>query len=236
MRRKIYNKNVGGLMSSNIDESLSPFEQALKQFDMLQNYKEQRLEKLKEQKEETNYTRAAKGATFNDFLEMVKKVVERTMKKENVTFYPDDSVNKVFVPEKEIDHPFIFYTLLSRTPRSKNIKPRFREDITDRNANGSIARLGSAYGQFFDCSVQFNIMASDYSIADKVMNIFEDAMQKYSGFFKKNGVSELFFEKQYTDNNLDIYRKKVSIRSLVYRVSIERIQLTFDTTISEITQ
>ena len=74
MRRKIYNKNVGGLMSSNIDESLSPFEQALKQFDMLQNYKEQRLEKLKEQKEETNYTRAAKGATFNDFLEMVKTV------------------------------------------------------------------------------------------------------------------------------------------------------------------
>ena len=111
MRRKIYNKNVGGLMSSNIDESLSPFEQALKQFDMLQNYKEQRLEKLKEQKEETNYTRAAKGATFNDFLEMVKKVVERTMKKENVTFYPDDSVDKVFVPDKEIDHPFIFYTL-----------------------------------------------------------------------------------------------------------------------------
>ena len=65
---------------------------------------------------------------------MVKKVVERTMKKENVTFYPDDSIDKVFVPEKEIDHPFIFYTLLSRTPRSKNIKPRFREDITDRNA------------------------------------------------------------------------------------------------------
>ena len=68
------------------------------------------------------------------------------------------------------------------------------------------------------------------------MDTFEDAMVKYSGYFKKNGVSELFFKKQYTDSSLEAYRKKISVRSLVYWVAIERIRLAYDSTITEIIQ
>ena len=180
------------------------------------------------------YTKAEKGATLNDFFQMIKKMVLRTMKKDNVEFIPDDGPRAVLDPSAEIDHPVIYYTLISRKPRKDYMKPHFREDIYDRNANGSIARQGAIYGQIFDCDIQFNILASDYVIADKVMNTFEDAMQKYSGYFKKNGISELFFQRQYTDQNLDIYRQRVSVRSLVYRVTIERIKLSFDTTMYEI--
>lgn len=184
----------------------------------------------------TEYTKAERGATLNDFFKMVKKMVLRTMKADNVEFIPDDGPRKMLDPAAEIDHPIIYYTLLSREPRKSYNKPHFRENILDRNANGSIARQGTIYGQFFDCDIQFNILASDYTIADRVMNTFEDAMLKYSGYFKKNGVSEMFFTRQYSDQNLDIYRQKVSVRSLVYRVTIERISLAFDTTITEIIQ
>ena len=183
-----------------------------------------------------NYTKADKGATFDDFISMVYKIVAKTMKKDEVQFKVDDGFGDIFNPSKKIEHPYIFYNLISRVPRRMEPKPKFRENIEDRNPDGSIARLGAIYAQVFDTTVQFNIVASDYSKANKVMNAFEDAMLTYSGYFKRNGVGDLFFEKQYTDSNLDVYRQNLSIRSLVYRVSIEKIWTVFDTIISEINQ
>jgi len=185
---------------------------------------------------DSDYSRAEKGASMADFFELVKKMVIKGLKKERVEIIPNDGPRRVLDPAEKIDHPIIFYKVVSRVPREKNYKPRFREDIYDRNPDGSELRQGAIYGQFFDCEIQFDIVASDYSAADRVMNAFEDAMQKYAGFFKRNGVSEVLFAKQFTDENLDIYRQKMSVRSLVYDVAIERIRLAYDTTITEITQ
>jgi len=187
-------------------------------------------------KTDTDYSRAEKGASMNDFFELVKKMVLRGLKKYKVEIVPNDGPRRVLDPAEKIDHPIIYYKVVSRVPRDKNYKPRFREDIYDKNPDGSELRQGAIYGQFFDCEIQFDIIASDYSTADTVMNAFEDAMQKYAGFFKRNGVSEVLFAKQFTDENLDIYRQKMSVRSLVYDVAIERIRLAYDTTIMEITQ
>lgn len=189
------------------------------------------------QHDKSAYTRANKGASLSDFFEMVKKMVLNTMKKYHVEFYPDDWPATLLDPGKEITHPYVFYTLISREPRDNmNRKPVFREDIYDRNRDGTIAQQGATYGQFFDCQIQFNIVASDYSLADQVMDTFEDAMMKYTGYFKENGVSDVSFAKQYTDASLEPYRKKMSVRSLVYKVSIERVHLAFDSTITEIIQ
>ena len=185
---------------------------------------------------DSDYSRAEKGASMADFFELVKKMVIKGLKKERVEIIPNDGPRRVLDPAEKIDHPIIFYKVVSRVPREKNYKPRFREDIYDRNPDGSELRQGAIYGQFFDCEIQFDIVASDYSAADRVMNAFEDAMQKYAGFFKRNGVSEVLFAKQFTDENLDIYRQKMSVRSLIYDVTIERIRLAYDTTITEITQ
>jgi hypothetical protein len=187
-------------------------------------------------KRDTDYSRAEKGASMADFFELVKQMVIKALKKEKVEIVPNDGPRRVLDPAEKIDHPLIYYKVVSRVPRDKNYKPRFREDIYDRNPDGSEVRQGAIYGQFFDCEIQFDIIASDYSTADRVMNAFEDAMQKYAGFFKRNGVSEVLFAKQFTDENLDIYRQKMSVRSLVYDVAIERIRLAYDTTITEITQ
>ena len=185
--------------------------------------------------ERNEYQKADKGCTLSDFLLMVKKIVVKGLKKFEVQFVPDDGPMVQDLSSKN-DKPFIYYTLISRVPRNTDRKPRYRQDIHDVNPDGSIVRNGTINGQLFDCDIQFNIVAADYSLADSVMDAFEDAMLKYSGFFKRNGVSEMYFSKQYTDSNLDVYRQKMSIRSLVYRVTLERIRTSFDTTIAKIDQ
>lgn len=180
------------------------------------------------------YQKADKGCTLADFFLMVKKVVVKGLKKFNVQFIPDDGAQKALSDKN--DRPLIFYTLISRVPRATDRKPRYRQAIQDMNPDGSVVRRGTINAQLFDCDIQFNVVASDYTLADAVMDAFEDAMLKYSGFFKRNGVSEMYFQKQYTDSNMEVYRQKLSVRSLVYRVTLERIRTSFDTTIAKIDQ
>lgn len=184
----------------------------------------------------SNYTKAQKGASVDDFITMVRKIVTKTMRNDHVEFLPDDDIHTTLDQSGTPDHPMILYTIVSRVPRADNPKPKFRENIKEYDDNGKEVRQGSIWGQLFDCDIQFNIVASDYTIASRVMNTFEDAMFKFTGYFKQNGVSELLFKKQYTDSSLDRYRQNVSIRSIIYRATIEKIHLVFDTTIAEIDQ
>ena len=60
-------------------------------------------------------------------------------------------------------------------------------------------------------------------------------LSKYAGYFKENGVSEILFEKQFTDENYDSYRQSVSVRTLQYRVDIQRVKQLTDTTMQDLT-
>ena len=215
-------------------EDIDSFESLLRQREnartMIQHEEEAGIKARQE------YQKADRGCTLGDFFGMVKKVVVKGLKKYDVEFIPDDSPRMLADVSEKLPHPMIYYTLISRVPRNTDRKPRFRQDISDVNPDGSVVRLGTINGQFFDCDIQFNILAADYSLADLVMNAFEDAMLKFSGYFKRNGVSEMYFEKQYTDTSQDMYRQKMSVRSLVYRVTLERIRTSFDTTIATIDQ
>lgn len=222
-------------MSNIFQNDAMDFETMLRRREKLQRIiAEEQTQEVYAEKEE--YQKADRGCTMPDFLTMVKKVVEKGMKRYGVEFIPDDGIRMQVDISEKMDHPIIYYNLLSRVPRSTDRKPRFRQDIAEKNADGSIVRQGSINSQIFDCDIQFNVLASDYSTADTVMYTFEDAMLRYSGFFKRNGVSEMYFKKQYTDEALDTYRQHMSVRSLVYRVTLERIITSFDTTIAEIDQ
>ena len=55
------------------------------------------------------------------------------------------------------------------------------------------------------------------------MDKFEDLMIIYAGYFKKNGVGEIIFDKQYTDEDFKHLRQTLSIRNLCYYVEIEKL-------------
>ena len=185
------------------------------------------------QKRTTGFTRAEGNATFEDFIEWVNRLVSKVLKKYKVEFSADEGSKTKVSATQTLDHPHIQFTIKSRKPKSGfYAKPRIREEFTESSINNSKGRRGTIYSQIFDYIVQFDILASEYTTANAVMNAFEDAMFNYTPFFKKNGVSEILFLQQYTDSEQDIYRNAVSVRSLQYLVSIEKNRLQYDSSVA----
>lgn len=174
---------------------------------------------------------ANNGATLRDFIKMIDKVVTLTLSDEKVSFIPDEGKTDFISNDKKLDNPFINYRVMQRIPK-KERKPRFRESKKEM-AQDSI-RNAEIYGQTFSCLLQFNIFANDWNTAEDILEKFEDAMFMYSGYFKKNGVSEILFEKQYTDSFFESTRQVLSIRNVVYYVEIEKLTVIMEENIKEI--
>lgn len=169
--------------------------------------------------------KANESATFDDFIEMVSKLVCLTMDENKVEFLPDENQHVLINPENKIDKSYITYRLMSRFPE-REIKPMAREEVIEPGVNGE-DRIGTIYGQRFDCMVQFNIFASNYKVANKVMKDFEDMIFSFTGYMMSKGVQHILFKGQYTDNDFDIYRKSLSVRNLKYEVKIEDLIVVF---------
>jgi hypothetical protein len=174
---------------------------------------------------------AEKSACIYDLVKMVDKIVAVTMK--DVKFAPDMDRNNVTNADVTLDSPVITYKVVSRVPK-KEIKPRVRQVVPEKTFNEKDARVGEVYGQKFECILQFNIFGSVYDIAEQVMERFEEVIFTYTGYFKKNGVAELYFKEQLTDENYDIFRQQVAVRNIRYYVEIERLIPIFQDKIQEI--
>ncbi len=186
-----------------------------------------------ENRNQINITKAEKGADLNDFISMIAKVMSKALKKHNAVFIPDEG-GIIKDPHKTLEQPTILYKIVERKP-TLELKPRPTEEVVEDNDSDTNRRFGTIYTQKQSCVVQFDVVASDYISANSVMNTFEEAMFTYTGYFKSQGVAEMYFLKHFTDKNLDNYRQDLSVRSLQYHVQIQKIITVFDTTIDDVT-
>lgn len=177
--------------------------------------------------------RAEKGASFDNFIEMVSKLVCLTMEEDNVEFLPDENQHVIIDPDIKIDKTYITYRLISRSPE-REIKPMAREEIIEPGIDDSNERRGIVYGQRYDCLVQFNVFASEYKTANKVMKNFEEMIFSFTGYMKSKGVQNILFKGQSTDTDFNVYRKTMSVRSLKYEVKIEDLIVIFSDKIQSI--
>lgn len=176
-----------------------------------------------------------KTATLSDFINMLCMLINKSesMKKLKAIFLPDEGA-RIRIDQKEtIDNSYIFFDLISRTPLNE-LKPRHREDILEITDDINNKRAGYIFGQKYSTIIQFNILACDYKTANAVINNLEDLLFKYTGYFKKNGISEVLFKNQYTDQNLAYYRQSLSVRSLVYEIITEKLFVQFKSEIQNI--
>lgn len=171
--------------------------------------------------------KAEKSADLRDFIEMVHKIVKKTIP--DVEFMPDEGRRIVIDPDEEIKNPIITFQVISRKTKNE-LKPRIREDniIENLKRADKKGRKGEIWGQKFRCIVQFNIFASEYEQADEVMYNFEEAIFLYTYYLKKNGVSEVLFDEHLTDKEYDVYRQNVSVRNLRYCIDIEKLRAVFN--------
>ena len=178
--------------------------------------------------------KADKSADLEDFIEMISKIVTKTIGKQlGVVFIPDEGARILKDDKYTLDNPYILYEVISREPISE-LKPSVRQEIIEETEDEINARHGTIWGQKFISIVQFNIIACDYKTANKVMKDFEELIFKYTGYFKKNGVAEILFKTQLTDQNLDFYRQSCSVRSLQYNIEIEKLFVQFKSDINKI--
>lgn len=171
---------------------------------------------------------AKKSATLDDLMEMISKLISKSGqgKKLNVEFIPDEG-SRIYADQNfQIDHPYIFFNVVNAVPTNE-LKPRVRKTFNEEPEKDH-SRNGIVYGQSFEAIVQFNIFGCDYLQATEVMKFLEDLLFSYTAYFMQNGIAELIFHKRLTDQNLDLFRQKSSIRSLQYYVRYERNFVTYD--------
>ena len=176
--------------------------------------------------------KAADNASLEDFISMLAEVCSKTMQRWHAELNPNEGA-VLKDEDQKLEHPVILYEVISRIPYNE-LKPRQLEDIIEKVDEEGHVRLGRIWSQRFDCVIQFNVVASDYSTANAVMTTLEDAILTYSGYFKSKGVGELLFKRHFTDKNYDRYRQWLSVRSLQYRLVVEKLTTVFDTTIESI--
>lgn len=206
-------------------------ERLLQEQEYIRNGRREEYEVLQGNEVNTPILKADKSATLFDFITMIDKLVTLTMK--NVKFIPDEKTLKDLDVMNNIDKPIITYKVIERVPKLE-IKPRLRESFSEKDTKTGEDSLGEVYAQKFACQIQFDIFASVYSEAEQVMNDFEELMFAYTGFFKKNGVAEMYFKKHLTDTAFENLRENLSVRSLQYYVEIEKITVIIREKIKEI--
>lgn len=181
----------------------------------------------------TNMLRSKGSASFEGFIEMVSKLVCLTMEDMNVEFLPDENKHVIINPDIKLDKTYITYRLLSRLP-NREIKHMAREEIIEPGVNEEEDRSGIIYGQKYNCTVQFNIFASEYKTANEVMKTFEEMIFSFTGYMKEKGIENILFKGQMTDDDFDVYRKTMSVRNLKYEIQTEDLLAIFKDKIQSI--
>lgn len=176
--------------------------------------------------------RAKKNASLYDFIDMVAQITDYVLKDYNVLFLTEEQQNIIKDPEISVERPYITYKIINRKPKNE-YKPIVREEIIEHDEYNN-QRIGNVYGQKFDCIIQFNIMANENRLASQIMEAFEELMISYAGYFKQEGVVDLYFKEQITDTEYDNFRESLSIRNLRYYVEIEKLMVIFNHKITDV--
>lgn len=172
-----------------------------------------------------NRLRSDKPITFLEFIDDLRKLWEAAGNKGKI-------IRQNPLKEKS-SYPTITYRLLGREINDtfKDIKPRYRTTIRHPDIEGEFIEL---YGQVFDIPVEFCVYSTSAEEADELVIQFEDFLQTYAGFFKRNGVQEILFKKQKEDEVINEGRVYVSKRTLIYTLRFEKIVTRFLNEIEQI--
>lgn len=104
------------------------------------------------------------------------------------------------------------------------LKPTLVDIIKETDENGQ--ETGDAfliYRQWFDTNVEFDIYGRTNREARQLQKKFEDLLNVYTGYLKRNGVSEMFFEREVSAKNSLNYNESTPMRCIYYYIRFESI-------------
>ena len=104
------------------------------------------------------------------------------------------------------------------------LKPTLVDIIKETDENGQ--ETGDAfliYRQWFDTNVEFNIYGRTNRAARQLQKKFENLLNVYTGYLKRNGISEMFFEREVSPKNSLNYNESTPMRCIYYYIRFESI-------------
>jgi hypothetical protein len=159
--------------------------------------------------------RANGKMSYREFIALVKLLWERA--------HPDVPIR----PTQSgafAKYPVITYSLELRKPHPAEPKKRYREELVDDD--GSIY---SIYGQRHMNVISFSaITKNDPELAEAIIEQFELFMDEYTGVLKELGASEILYSRRMSDREQERVNEDVSIRTVAYTVTLERLQFIIE--------
>ena len=104
------------------------------------------------------------------------------------------------------------------------LKPTLVDIIKETDENGQ--ETGDAfliYRQWFDTNVEFDIYGRTNREARQLQKKFENLLNVYTGYLKRNGISEMFFEREVSPKNSLNYNESTPMRCIYYYIRFESI-------------
>lgn len=105
-----------------------------------------------------------------------------------------------------------------------SFKPILTDIIDEKDENGT--PTGDAfliYRQWFDCNVEFCFYGRNNKEARQLQKRFESLITVYTGYLKRQGISEIFFEKETSPKCSLHYDESVPMRCIYYYIRLETV-------------
>ncbi len=104
------------------------------------------------------------------------------------------------------------------------LKPKLVDIVNDIDANGE--PTGDAfliYRQWYECNVEFNFYGRTNREARQLQKKFENLLTVYTGYLKRQGISEMFFEREVSPKCSLNYDESTPMRCIYYYIRLESI-------------
>jgi hypothetical protein len=104
------------------------------------------------------------------------------------------------------------------------IKPKLVDIVNEVDANNN--ETGDAfliYRQWFDCNMEFNFYGRTNKEARQLQKKFENLLTVYTGYLKRQGISEMFFEREVSPKSSLNYDESTPMRCIYYYIRFESI-------------
>lgn len=104
------------------------------------------------------------------------------------------------------------------------LKPKLVDIVEEKDSDGN--ETGDAfliYRQWFDCNVEFNFYGRTNKEARQLQKRFENLLTVYTGYLKRQGVSEILFEREVSPKSSLNYDESTPMRCIYYYIRFESI-------------
>lgn len=152
---------------------------------------------------------------------------------DSITFKPAYSKTEKIGDEETL--PIVTYDINNREiSENCQLKPQLTDSFVDVVNGEKTGESIQVYRQWFDCLVEFDAYGVNGLQARKTLDTIEEILTLYAGYFKKAGVSEMFFVKEIPSKRSINYIRDVAMKSIIWYVKIEKIYISKSSILNKI--